>query len=88
MHLRWGLQKKNYIDIEIVLKSLLDEKPKLHPLPSLCDHHGADGSLGSEQSQLLIFQFLKLPAKEKNQMVRNSPQKVTYILEALPRAPA
>ena len=47
----------------MVEKSLLDEEPKLHPLPSLCNHHGADRSLGRKQSQLLISQFLELPAK-------------------------
>ena len=63
--LQVGPAKEKFIFIKMVLESLLDEEPKLHPLPSLCDHHGADGSLGGEQSQLLIFQFLELPAKEK-----------------------
>ena len=60
-----GPGKEKLMLREMVVKSLLDEEPKLHPLPSLCDHHGTDGSLGSEQGQLLILQFLELPAKEK-----------------------
>merc|ERR1719153_780072 len=37
-----------------------DEKPDLHPLPGLGDHHGTESTLASVEGELLVLQLLEL----------------------------